>query len=68
MSSRRDFITLLCGAAAWPVSARAQGERMRRLGVLMGAVESDPARQSQLAAFRGALAKLGWSHAVVYFD
>jgi putative ABC transport system substrate-binding protein len=33
---------------------------MRRLGVLMGAVESDPARQSQLATFRGALAKLGW--------
>jgi putative tryptophan/tyrosine transport system substrate-binding protein len=59
---RREFITLLGGAAAtWPLAARAQQpDRMRRIGVLMGAVESDPARQSQLAAFRGALAKLGW--------
>jgi putative tryptophan/tyrosine transport system substrate-binding protein len=59
---RREFMTLLGGAAAtWPLAARAQQpERMRRIGVLMGAVESDPARQSQLAAFRGALAKLGW--------
>src|SRR5499427_7460319 len=58
---RREFITLLGGAAAWPIAARAQQpDRMRRIGVLMGAVESDPARQSQLAAFRGALAKLGW--------
>jgi putative tryptophan/tyrosine transport system substrate-binding protein len=57
---RRTFL-LLGGAAAWPLAARAQqAERMRRIGVLMGAVESDPARQSQLAAFRGALAKLGW--------
>jgi putative ABC transport system substrate-binding protein len=57
---RREVITLLGGAAAWPLAARAQQpERMRRIGVLMGAVESDPARQSQLAAFRGALAKLG---------
>src|SRR5262252_8783132 len=58
---RREFITLLGGAAAWPIAARAQQpDRMRRIGVLMGAVESDPARRSQLAAFRGALAKLGW--------
>ena len=59
---RREFITLLgSAAAAWPLVARAQQpERMRRIGVLMGAVESDPARRSQLAAFRGALAKLGW--------
>jgi putative ABC transport system substrate-binding protein len=60
--NRREFITLLGGAAAaWPLAARAQQpQRMRRIGVLMGAVESDPARRSQLAAFRGALAKLGW--------
>jgi len=64
VSSRREFITLLGGAAAtWPLAARAQqAERVRRIGVLMGAVESDPARRSQLAAFRGALAKLGWSN------
>jgi putative tryptophan/tyrosine transport system substrate-binding protein len=61
--TRREFIALLGGGAAavWPLAARAQQpERMRRIGVLMGAVESDPARQSQLTAFRGALAKLGW--------
>jgi putative ABC transport system substrate-binding protein len=59
---RREFVTLVGGvAAAWPLAARAQQpERMRRIGVLMGAVESDLARQSQLAAFRGGLAKLGW--------
>ena len=59
---RREFIALVGGAAAaWPLAARAQQAlRVRRVGVLMGAVESDPARRSQLAAFRGALAKLGW--------
>src|SRR6516162_3003131 len=60
---RRDFITLLGGAAAaWPLAARAQqGERMRRIGVLMGFAESDPTAQSWVATFRDALAKLGWS-------
>ena len=58
---RREFITLLGGAAAtWPVAARAQQrDRMRLIGVLMGYAESDPAVQSYLAAFRVALAKLG---------
>jgi len=60
---RREFITLLGGVtAAWPLTVRAQqGERIRRVGVLMGYAESDPAVQSYLAAFRGALAKLGWT-------
>ena len=60
---RREFITLLGGAAAaWPAVARAQQpEQIRRIGVLMGYAESDPAVQSYLAAFRGALAKLGWT-------
>src|SRR6516164_650437 len=59
---RREFITLIGGAAAtWPVAARAQQpERMRLVGVLMAYAESDSAAQSWLAAFRAALAKLGW--------
>jgi putative ABC transport system substrate-binding protein len=59
---RREFITLLGGAAAWPVAARAQqSERVRLIGVLMAFAENDPAAQSQVEAFRGALGKLGWA-------
>ncbi len=59
---RREFITLLGGAAAaWPLVARAQQpDRMRLIGVLMAYAESDSTAQSWLAAFRAALAKLGW--------
>jgi putative ABC transport system substrate-binding protein len=59
---RREFISLLGGAAAWPVAARAQQpDRMRLIGVLMAYAESDSTAQSWLAAFRTALAKLGWT-------
>jgi putative tryptophan/tyrosine transport system substrate-binding protein len=59
---RRQFITLLGGAAAaWPLMARAQQpERMRRIGVVMAYAGSDPNGQVQVAAFRQALQKLGW--------
>ena len=59
---RREFITLLGGAAAaWPLAGRAQqGERMRRIGVLMGLVASDPEGQSRVAAFEHGLRELGW--------
>src|SRR5262245_21061882 len=59
---RREFITLLGGAAAWPVAARAQqGERMRRIGVLMYWTADDAEGQARLAAFAQALEQLGWS-------
>jgi ABC-type uncharacterized transport system substrate-binding protein len=59
---RRKFISLLGGVAAWPLAARAQqAQRMRRVGVLIGFAETDPDVQSWFAAFRGSLAKLGWT-------
>ena len=57
---RREFISLLGGAAAWPLAAQAQQpERMRRIGVLMG-TEDDAEGQARLTAFRRGLLKLGW--------
>jgi ABC-type uncharacterized transport system substrate-binding protein len=58
---RRQFITLLGGAAAWPIAARAQqGERMRRIGVLMGVSGDDPETKERIAAFRWGLERRGW--------
>ena len=59
---RREFITLLGGAAAWPLAASAQqGSGVRRIGILMAYAESDREYQSHLAAFREELQKLGWT-------
>jgi putative tryptophan/tyrosine transport system substrate-binding protein len=60
---RRDFIALLSGAvAAWPLAARAQqGDRVRRINVLMAYAESDPEGQALVAAFREGLQNLGWT-------
>src|SRR6201997_4197631 len=60
---RREFISLLGGAAAaWPLAARAQqGERVRRIGVLMNLSEDDPEAQHLVATFREGLAQLGWT-------
>jgi putative tryptophan/tyrosine transport system substrate-binding protein len=58
---RREFVTLLGGAAAWPLAARAQPpDGMRRIGVLMAVPENDREYQAFLAAFREGLQKLGW--------
>jgi putative ABC transport system substrate-binding protein len=59
---RREFVTLLGGAAAWPLAARGQQpERMRRIGVLLAGSEDDPYYQAEMAALRGGLQALGWS-------
>jgi len=60
--NRREFITLLGGAAAWPLAAHAQqGDRVRRIGVLMPGDENDPEQKRRLFAFTQALAGLGWN-------
>jgi putative tryptophan/tyrosine transport system substrate-binding protein len=59
---RREFISLLGGATAWPLAARAQQpDRVRRIGVLMAHAESDPEFKAYVTAFRGGLEKLGWT-------
>ena len=60
---RRAFLTLLGSAtAAWPLAARAQqGERMRRIGVLMNLAADDPEAQARLAAFHQGLQEAGWA-------
>jgi putative tryptophan/tyrosine transport system substrate-binding protein len=59
---RREFITLLGGAAAWPIAARAQQPgAMRRIGVLMTRNADDPEEQARLTAFLEGLQELGWS-------
>jgi putative ABC transport system substrate-binding protein len=59
---RREFIALVGGAAAaWPRAARAQQERVRRIGVLVYLVAGDAEGQARLAAFTQALSQLGWS-------
>jgi ABC-type uncharacterized transport system substrate-binding protein len=57
---RRDFVTLLGGAAAWPLTARAQ-ERVKRVGVLLPGSADNPEYQARLAAFHQGLAVLGWT-------
>jgi hypothetical protein len=62
MIRRREFITFLGGAAARPLAAGAQqGDRVRRIGVLMGGDENEPEVKLRLSAFAQALADLGWT-------
>jgi len=60
--NRREFITLLGGATAWPLAVRAQqGEPVRRVGVLMNSPADDAQGQGRFAAFLQGLQQLGWS-------
>jgi putative ABC transport system substrate-binding protein len=60
--NRRDFITLLGSAAAWPLAARGQqGERMRRIGIVMPFAKGDSEGEARIRAFKQELAKLGWT-------
>ena len=59
---RRSFITLIGGAAAaWPLAARAQAGRKRRIGILMNFTSDDSESQDRLAAFVQGLQELGWT-------
>jgi putative ABC transport system substrate-binding protein len=60
--NRREFITLLGGAAAWPITARAQqpGERMRRVGVLLPTATDNKIYQAWVGAFLQGLQQSGW--------
>jgi putative ABC transport system substrate-binding protein len=59
---RREFITLLGGAAAFPLAAQAeQGDRIRRIGVLQSLASHDSVGQARVAAFRQELQQLGWT-------
>jgi putative ABC transport system substrate-binding protein len=60
---RREFIAVLGGGAAWPLAARAQqGDRVRRIGVLIGGLDqNDSLAKTYVSAFTQALADLGWT-------
>jgi hypothetical protein len=59
---RRELITVLGGAAAWPLAARAQqGERVRRASVLIALAADDPQSPVRIAAFSQGLQELGWT-------
>jgi putative tryptophan/tyrosine transport system substrate-binding protein len=59
---RREFVSVICGAAAWPLTVRAQQpDRIRRIGVLMALRETDPEAKGFLSEFTQGLAALGWT-------
>jgi hypothetical protein len=68
LARRREFITLLGGAMAWPLAARAQqADRVRRVVFLHALAEHDPEVQARIAAFRQGLETLGWIEKIAMF-
>jgi putative ABC transport system substrate-binding protein len=65
---RREFIVTLGGVAAWPLVARAQQDRLRRVGVLMSLAEDDRQGQRYVAAFLHGLQELGWNVHNLHID
>jgi putative tryptophan/tyrosine transport system substrate-binding protein len=64
---RREFITLVGGAGAWPLVARAQqGQSIRRVGVLLAFNETDSRAKGWLSRFGEGLSELGWTMATIY--
>jgi putative tryptophan/tyrosine transport system substrate-binding protein len=58
---RRDFFGLIGGAAAWPLTARAQPQSARRIGFVRAIPESDPEAKPRLMAIQQGLEQLGWA-------
>jgi putative tryptophan/tyrosine transport system substrate-binding protein len=58
---RREFVAGLGSAVAWPLAARAQSERVRRIGLFVLADENDPLAETEVSTFTQAIASLGWT-------
>ena len=67
MTNRREFISLIASAAAYPATALAD-QKGPRVGVLTGNIETDPLAQARVGAFRSALAELGWGESDVRLE
>jgi hypothetical protein len=64
---RRDFVSLACGVAAWPIAAPAQqAQSVRRIGVIMPMSKDSPESQARIATFLEELQKFGWFSGAIY--